>query len=1126
MKIQDEQERLRALDLTKSFIVQAPAGSGKTELLTQRFLVLLGHVKQPEEILAITFTKKSAAEMRARIVNALTNALNNPEPESPHAKRTWHLAKKVLQQDQVLEWNLLASPNRLRLQTIDSFNTSLTRQLPVLSHFGATPDIADDSFQLYRQAVQEFLSHLEDDHSWSDAIATILLHMDNDLNKVEALLINLLAKRDQWLRHITLNSTHPFLRKKLEESLAAILTDILTKLQNDFPKQHSGELLALARFAAQHVILLNPESPVSSCIDLTELPGNSTQDKKYWLGLRELLFTKNDDWRKKLDKDLGFPPATYFKNPDEKNLASDMKIRMSELIQTLSENTDLKNLFQDLNCAPDIVYHESQWQTLEALHQVLQVVAAQLKLVFQQHGKIDYIENALAAHAALGTEDAPTDLTLALDYQIKHVLVDEFQDTSNGQYLLLKKITAGWEANDGRTLFLVGDPMQSIYRFREAEVGIFIRARKHGIGNVALLPLVLSVNFRSIPGIVNWVNDHFQHVFPSFDDIATGAVSYSQSLANRAADMHESPVTLNAFVESEREEQAEAIVELIQARKKSDPTGTIAILVRSRTHLEAIIPALKKAQLAYRAIDIDPLTERPFIQDLMALTRALLHPADRIAWLAILRAPWCGLSLSDLLILSGNDAKISLWERLQSIEIIQQTSPDGQERLKRIMPVLKTKLHERRRISLRYWIESTWLLLGGPACVSQSTDLEDATAFFKLLETLDQGGDLVNLDTLSTYVSKLYAAPNNQADDTLQIMTIHNAKGLEFDTVILPHLERKSSNDDKQLLLWMERPRADDTTGLILAPVHAIGNDVDSIYEYIKQQHAIKNDYERARLLYVAATRAKKHLDLFFNLKDEKKVTANSLLEKLWPAIKNEVNQLTIENKSVKYQFTTEEITPPTYKPQPIKRLMQAWKNPVYENRLAETIVYHQKKMGFLLPDNDPKFTGTLIHQILQNIGCFGVTWWQEQSKPAKSAYLKQNLLQLGMINSEINTVVISINQAIDSMLEDTRGRWILTTHTDAQTEFHITAVIDQEPQQLIIDRTFIDENNVRWIIDYKTSSCEKHELDEFMAREKQKYEKQMWHYFQAMREMDSRSIRLGLYFPLMCAWHEWEFEG
>ncbi len=1122
LKIHDEKQRILALDPKKSFIVQAPAGSGKTELLTQRFLVLLSTVKQPEEILSITFTKKSAAEMRARIIAALQNAADNPEPETPHAKKTWNLARKVLQQDQHLKWNLLSNPNRLRLQTIDSFNASLTRQLPILSHFGAAPQITNDPYPLYRKAVQEFLSHLEEDQSWSDAIATILLHMDNDLNKVESLLVNLLAKRDQWLRHITLNIHDEFLREQLEEQLSFVATDILVKLEKHFPKEHLPELFALLQYAGYHVNQDNPESPIAHCVDLNYLPGTDLSDMPYWQGIREILFTKSDEWRKKFEKDLGFPAASSFKNAEEKNAATNMKTRAAHLISCLSEFNQLKSIFKELRNCPAVNYQEQQWETLQALHFVLHVVAAQLKVVFQQHGKIDYIENSLAALTALGTEDSPTDLTLALDYQIKHILIDEFQDTSNSQYQLLKKITTGWEPHDGRTLFLVGDPMQSIYRFREAEVGIFIRTRKYGVGQIKLEPLTLSVNFRSTSTIVNWINEKFPHVLPPFDDIATGAVAYCPSLSNQENLDNTSGVSLNAFVDNDQNEQANAILTLIHKRKKIDPKGTIAILVRSRTHLQSIIPTLKEAGLPYRAIDIDPLTKRSFIQDLMGLTRALLHRADRIAWLTILRAPWCGLSLSDLLNLSGNDPHISLWEQLQSFEKLP-LSDEGKIRLERFMSVMKIKTAERERHHLRAWVESTWLLLGGPACIEQASDLQDAAAYFKLLSTLDLNGNF-DLDSLDHYVDQLYAAPNNQADDTLQIMTIHNAKGLEFDTVILPHLERKSSQDDKQLLLWMERTRADESTSLILAPVHAIGQDTDSIYEYIKRENNIKTDYERSRLLYVAVTRAKKNLDLFFNLKEENKVNSSSLLEKLWPSIHNEIKPT--ENHSTSSLIENKD----EYTPLALKRLFLQWCNPVKENRSVNSFANHQQKFGFLLPDNIPKQTGTLVHQVLQQISHFGFDWWSSHSTHHKFNYLKHHLLQLRAETIHINDMIKNINQQIDNTLEDPRGRWILSTHREAKSEFRLTAMIDLEPQQLIIDRTFVDENNTRWIIDYKTTEFNpgnnlKSDLANFLQEEQKKYQKQMKHYYQAIREIDTHPIRLGLYFPAIPAWHEWDFE-
>lgn len=1120
LTIQDEQQRVSALNPKKSFIVQAPAGSGKTELLTQRFLILLSTVKQPEEILAITFTKKSAAEMRARIISALENANLHPEPESPHEKRTWHLARNVLQHDQALQWNLLASPNRLRLQTIDSFNASLTRQLPILSHFGAAPDITHDPYPLYRKAVQEFLSHLEHDLSWSNAIAVLLLHMDNDLNKVESLLIHLLAKRDQWLRHITLNSNDDFLRERLEAQLALVTTDILTKLHNYFPKNYQLELLDLLHYAAKNLIEEKRHSAITCCAELTTFPGTKQDDIKYWRGILELLFTKNNDWRKRLDKESGFFPASYYKTTEEKNHATSMKMRAMDLIFNLSECHLLKNFFVELKNAPDLHYKEQQWETLLALHSVLRIVAAQLKVIFQQYGKIDYIENSLAALIALGSEESPTDLTLTLDYQIKHILIDEFQDTSNSQFLLLKKLTAGWEPHDGRTLFLVGDPMQSIYRFREAEVGIFIRTKKHGIGHIKLEPLTLSVNFRSTPGIVNWVNEHFPVVFPLFDDIATGAVPYSPSLANQKENSAITSVSLNAFTETDENEQANAILALIEQRKKMDPDGRIAILVRSRTHLKSIIPTLKNAGLAYRAIDIDPLTQRPFIQDLMGLTRALLHLSDRIAWLTILRAPWCGLSLADLLHLSGNDSKITLWERLQSSENIP-LSPEGRLRLHRFFSVMKTKIDERERYSLRAWIETTWLLLGGPACLSHVKDLEDVTAYFKLLSSLEENTQF-NMDALDEYVSQLFAAPNNQANDTLQIMTIHNAKGLEFDTVILPHLERKASNDEKQLLLWMERTRTqntDESQSLILAPVHAIGENSDSIYEYIKRENAIKNDYERGRLLYVAVTRAKKHLDLFFTLKKENTINSSSLLEKLWPSIQKKITH--IENISTPTPLHTSKKYTPLY----LKRLAIEWQNPIKEIRRIETIARHEKKMGFLLPDHTSQYMGTVVHQVLQQMSQLGIDWWKKELKTTQLNYLKTHLLQLGAEKQTIDGMIINTHQWIEKTLQDPRGLWILSQHKEAQSEFRLTVMIDSLPHSLIIDRTFVDENNIRWIIDYKTTGQNsKDNLQLFLLSEQEKYQQQMWYYFQAIREIDQRPIRMGLYFPAISAWHEWNF--
>jgi len=1081
----DAPEREQALNPSGSFIVQAPAGSGKTELLTQRFLVLLGAVSQPEEILAMTFTRKSAAEMRARIILALKQAETEPEPETPHGKKTWQLAKKVLAENHKKQWHLPESPERLRIQTIDAFNSTLTRQLPLMAGVGAAPDIAQQPQPLYRAAVRELMTHLEQKLPWSDAIASLLRHLDNQPENAMELLIKLLERRDQWLSYITLQADDPLLRETLEKQLALVTRDILKNISQRMPENLQSELLALARYAADNLGLPSPE----------KFPGDAPCDRSVWLQLRNLLLTNDDEWRRQVDKRTGFPADNKV-----------MKERMRALLADLSQNAALENAFRELRYAPQPTFRDSQWQMLSALHQILKVAVAELRLSFQQHRQIDYTENSLAALNALGSEDSPTDLSLALDCQIRHILVDEFQDTSATQSRLLEKLTLGWQAGDGRTLFLVGDPMQSIYRFREAEVGLFIRARSIGLGHLPLQFLKLSVNFRSTAGIVSWVNQHFPTVFPPYDDIATGAVSYSPGVAAKNTVQSEPSVRLLP-APLKAGQQGGQIVSLIQEHRALAPTESIAVLVRSRSHLADIIPALKEAGIHWCAIGIDPLSARPVIQDLISLTRALLDPADRVAWLSILRAPWCGLALADLLKIAGPAKNATIWSRLAADPDL---SPEGKQRLRRILPVLAGRLQNRERFTLRYQVESAWLLLGGAAAVSSPGDLKDATVFFKLLGQFDQQGLIPDAASLKEAVATLYAAPDSLTDNPVQIMTIHNAKGLEFDTVIVPHLEKKVTGDKKQLLLWMERPGIDEQNALLIAPVHATGESPDTIYEYIRRENEIRNANEQSRLLYVAVTRAKKNLALLFDVSEEGKPPTGSLLSRLWPAIQHsippiptapDVARLPGEKKST----------------HTLRRLPAAWINPIRENRPDNTAAIHRSADGFTLTEAAPRQIGIVIHAILQRLCEAGSALWHTHTE----AWIRQMLIQTGLPPAALDSAIVKVRQAIDRLLNDERGRWIVHPHEDAAAELAVTTLIDEKPVSLVIDRTFVDTDGSRWIIDFKTSAPESGDIEQFLKEEEVRYQKQLFLYRQAMMGLDKRPIRMGLYFPQIPAFRE-----
>lgn len=1122
----DQNEREQALDTSRSFIVQAPAGSGKTELLTQRFLALLANAKVPEEIIAITFTRKAAAEMRNRIVETLQIAAEPASPTTQYNPRGLELAKKVLARDRITKWELLANPNRLRIQTIDAFCANLTRQMPLLSQFGAQPAIVDDSYWLYKQTAQTILAGLESNAPWGDALAILLLHLDNDHRKVEKLLSEMLAKRDQWLPHIASSSQKENLRSILEQGLQQAVTETLLILANSIPKELANQLFNIAELAAGQIKRFADqpfiETNESGSLDQLE------QEKKSWLGLAQLLLTKEGEWRKQLTKREGFFSPTESKNNDEKKFRSDLKIRMQELLNDVMEYENFKEHLLSLRLLPPSHYPDSQWEVLTALLEILPVLVAQLRVLFQEQAVVDYIEISHSALVALGEPQDPTDLALTLDYQIQHILVDEFQDTSTTQFRLLEQLTAGWQQEDGRTLFLVGDPMQSIYRFRKAEVGLFLQACETGIGNVHLEPLTLRTNFRSTAKIVTWNNLIFQELFPKQTNRGAGAIPFHTSDPFDSDDAQET-VYIHGLVD-ENNAEAKFICKLIQEILITKPKTSIAILVRARRHLLDILPALQVANISYRATEIETLAERSVIQDLFALTRALLHPADRIAWLAILRAPWCGLTLHDLTLVTGNDHTITLWERLMELDF-EQFSASTKITLKRVVAVLNQSIKNRRRVQLAAWVQGTWLALGGPASLQTDADLEDSKVFFKLLESLQIGEDIPDLAQLERKIDLLYAAPQTGAHIQVDVMTIHKAKGLEFDTVILPGLSSPLPTDNPQLLFCTERPNLQNNTDLLLAPIKASADELDPIYNYLRCEEKKRAEYETARLLYVAASRAKKSLHLIALLTKDvasfeiKKPVKNSLLAQLWPILgENVLTNIRAQELSLQNDIPLQ-----TSK---LRRLTSTWKLPplpsgIVPNFMLQSTPSTKKNNYYLWKHYSIRAVGTVIHQLLCQIAKDGLNTWNDDTITARKTYFATLLTRQGVITEELPQSITLVENALRYTIQDPRGRWILDPkHQSAKSEYPLSATINNEIKHVIIDRTFIDEQGLRWIIDYKSVAYDGTDLESFLNRETETYRLQLEDYAAIIQSIEPlHPIRLGLYFPLLKAWREWEFK-
>ncbi len=1127
-RIADHAQRTQALDVSCSFIVQAPAGSGKTELLIQRYLALLAGVDAPEEVIAITFTRKAAAEMRSRVLAALVTGANETQPEAAHEQITWELARAARARDDALGWELAANPNRLRIDTIDALCHALARQMPVLSRFGARPETVTDARPLYEEAARRTLALLESKGDDSAQVARLLSHLDNHVSLALELIAGMLAKRDQWIRHVAARMPPAERRAQLEAALAHEVAQALARLVELAPATPSAELVALLRYACANLSAAGMSSPILACDGLGALPGVQASDLDAWRGVAELLLTKTEGTlRKQVNKNSGFPPGA---GKAEKAAASAAKERHAALMAALEPHRTFVEALHFTRALPPVAYSEPQWRVVEALATLLPLAAANLELIFGEHGQADFTAVSQAALRALGEADAPTDLALALDYRIRHLLVDEFQDTSLSQYELLVRLTAGWQPDDGRTVFVVGDPMQSIYRFREAEVGLYLRARHEGIGSVPLTPLTLSVNFRSQRGVVDWVNRAFTAIMPDAEDLASGAVPYVRSQARNEDDAGDDAVHVHALGTTDRAAEAQRVVEIVQWERSENSNKNIVLLVRARGHLRHIAQALRETGLSFQAIEIEALGQRPVVQDLTALTRALFHPADRIAWLALLRAPWCGLSLADLTALAGDDHRAAPWVLINDEARVQKLTSDGARRLTRVRGMLAEFISARRRVSAARWVEGAWLALGGPACVTDRAGLEDAQAYFRLLEKLEESGDIMDFSALEDSVAKLFAAPDAQADARLQLMTIHKAKGLEFDVVIVPGLGYTPRRNEAQLLAWQERPRAHGESELLLAPIREASEDADPIYRYLDALEKLKAEHEDARLLYVAATRAKSRLHLVGQIDaaaDKPGPRAGSLLARLWPAVAGEFVGVAAPAVAGESAMDASSL------PQFIRRLPADWTPPPAPARvelaLPQRDAAHASahdQVEFSWASETAKHIGTVVHRFLQRIAEEGIPAWDDaRVKSLRGAY-RRELKRLGVPDVEMKRAAERVTAALSASLADARGRWVLGAHADARAELRLTGRIADEMVDVIIDRTFVDEHGVRWIVDFKTSVHEGADRETFLDNERLRYAMQLQRYGALMCMLDAREIRLGLYFPLLGGWREWRYDG
>ena len=1084
----DRAYRQQALMPDQSFIIQAPAGSGKTELLTQRVLNLLAHLNTaPEQILALTFTNKAASEMRHRIHQALIRASDPTPPKAEHERQTWQLAKNALLNDEKHQWGLLNNPGRLNVRTIDSFCQLLLHKMcqayPLFQK--ATP--SDDPWPLYEQAIDWLLK--TDDALTQASLQKALLYLDNQLDKFYQLMADLLAQREQWLPLIIdlqqqkQQQSSDTLKKAIQQGFDQVGQDALDQL---------AEALDLDNHQSWfESVLIYTQGQLNSDLATTNINLNcDISNLANWQLLIDLLFTTGlvPEPRSRFTKNNGIPPG-------KNQIAQQYKQQLTQFCQDLAtKHPNIGQIVSLLRHYMHLTIDQALWDVIDTITYLAYQSVGYLTLAFEQNHQVDFTAVALNAVASLGDATSPTDLALYLDYQIQHILVDEFQDTSVLQYQLLKKLTLEWQPTENKTLFIVGDPMQSIYRFRQAEVNLFLTVRDHGMNHIKLTYLPLQANFRSTPALVEWVNDTFVNIFPQQEIQNYGAIAFNKATAiNQASESKMTPdVDLQRFADAESE--AKAIVVTIQEHLDHYPDDTIAILVRTRAHAASLIPMLQANNIPIAAHEVYPLYHYPGIRCLASLTFILDQPTHAdMFWFALLQSELFGWTTDEVLTLrqfETNSLFDSLCQLDQQSQLAQQ--PHG-AKAKQLCQWLQDPLfmYGRSRLIDRLWC--LWEMLDAIGYFP-----DDFQRFRPLLERF-LSEDQTTLTNPDRFIAQLQTQPAPDLKPALvQVLTIHASKGLEFDFVILPQLHRSPRANRASFFIY-DQYYAQEQEHFLLSPMQHV-NETASLppYQIIDHLKKQRDAQEYNRLFYVATTRAKSRL----LLTDSHGITSNTspsknsfsylLPSKAWREI-----EMGCQEKS----NDLSEVVQPK-----LTTITNYVVCPLIPKMIATENAYNHPDYHQIIPTLSA-LQGTILHAIFERVIKHPTSINQLEQ------FIEHECHDHGLTYTEHHH---QLYQLARQAIQHTQGSYSWMFQTNAITESPLVVLENGQAKHYIPD-VILRADDHYYLVDYKFIFPSKEQtIEQFSQEIRQQYQAQLYQYRRYLRKLVQVPIRLAIYLPLV----------
>lgn len=809
-------EQALAINTIKSNVsLLAGAGSGKTYVLMKRFVQILRAdlSVNPTNIVAITFTRKAADEIKGRVRQAVGECVEQAQTDLERLRWQEHLQK------------VESAP----ISTIHSLCSRILRDNPVETQLDPEFTILEDfeAQDFFKETLQQYLrKNIKENAALRRLVQTY--GVNSFVNQVTALgdKLSELVRED--------NLAEPYLKAKEE----------LPALQQKL-------------FAA-----------VRDVIEAREALGAKTKGRQTLTEAAGLL----DEMQKQLlapEPDCSLLDASGVVKVSGKALAAEL--------------TNLKNLRQELN---HVLLNAKGCDLVQDWLAVLQEFYACLSARKQENNVLFNDDLDLLAIEHLQKNEA---LRQKYQERYKYIMVDEFQDTNERQRQLIY-LLCGNKLDGKNNLFIVGDVKQSIYRFRHADVSVFNKV-KEDIAQNAGQNLGMKTNFRSTQSIVESCNTAFCQLMDlPKEEICLehhdGANTGGAKVCLLQVPYKSKDDDLGAK-EDKWQKEAEAIAaylqqELPKVEPQLRPGASKAILLRAMTHCEILRQTLQGYGINCVVVKGKGFYEQQEVLDILNLLAALHNRYASLELAGALRSNYFGLddaTLTQLFWQTENDKP--LWDVLQAVgsgELQLNLQPEQQALAMQAAERLRSLRQAAALMALPELFAQLWDELKPEFVLSQQENGPSKLANVKKLRRLAQqycqtkqaslAEWLQNVKDLRASSSKEPAA-TVQADDALQIMTIHNSKGLEFDLVILPQLD-KSVKGDTASIKYL--PGKEGEQGLlgIKVPDKEMQLQNSGVYEQAKARDSELEEAESRRLLYVAMTRAQKQLLMVGTVAEEK----------------------------------------------------------------------------------------------------------------------------------------------------------------------------------------------------------------------------------------------------------------